>query len=262
MSAVQKLLLLLAVALFVSAAVEPARFEVWFGTTPTSPLPHPVPCKNPTPGRELCPYVEPDYIPNYGTVVPKVIQECGGTSITFSSMTEGKMKASFDLASSGASNVIRCIQQRLPQASVHDLSERPTKPQIITIYSWIFYEGGVTKNLPVQLPDGAKSLIPARSGHYAMIGLRCSGISADRHLEGCEVDAEPKDMGYEAVGKDLVKQALVDPAFPLVPKLAIKFIDIQFRVENSDTQAIIGPCWPPSCILEPPPPPPPPRRSN
>lgn len=129
------------------------------------------------------------------------------------------------------------------------------------VYSTIFNEDpAAAKALPLLLklsPTEARRLIPARNGKYAMVGMACHGISTDRHLEGCRTDAEPQD--YETVGQQLAKSAVVDPAFPLRTGTPVKFISIQFRVENSDAPAIKGPCWPPSCILEPAPPTPPQR---
>ena len=83
-------LLILAAALFGSGANEPelVAYDLRFGATPTSPIGPPVPCAAPTPGHELCPYVEPDYIPNYETVVPQTIVSCGASFVRFEPLTE------------------------------------------------------------------------------------------------------------------------------------------------------------------------------
>lgn len=137
-------------------------------------------------------------------------------------------------------------------------------PSITSVYSMIFYQSpGPWEKLPIRLnltPAEIKDLVPARSGKFAMIGMTCSGISANKHLEGCKINAEPKDAGYEAVGSELAKRVVVDPAFSMDSKSAVKFISLQFRIVNSDAPDVSGPCWPPSCILEPAPPPPPPRK--
>lgn len=136
---------------------------------------------------------------------------------------------------------------------------------ITPVDNTIFYENSRTSDparpwqkLPVHLdiPSGeTKTLIPARSGKFAMIGMTCSAISPNKHLLGCKIEAEPKDMGYEAVGAEIAKRVVVDPTFSVEANSAIKFISLQFRVMNSDSLDVTGPCWPPSCIIEPGPPP-------
>ena len=96
----------------------PARFELWFGATPTSPIGAPVPCAVPEPGHELCHRPEPDYVPNYETAVPKAIQSCGASFVGFREMTEGKTAATFDVDPAQAGEIVRCIKQRLPQGFI------------------------------------------------------------------------------------------------------------------------------------------------
>lgn len=97
-------------------------------------------------------------------------------------------------------------------------------PSITSVYSMIFYQSpGPWEKLPIRLnltPAEIKDLVPARSGKFAMIGMTCSGISANKHLEGCKINAEPKDAGYEAVGSELAKRVVVDPAFSMDSKSA------------------------------------------
>ena len=71
-------LLAVAAALLASGAGKPEtlRYELRFGATPTSPIGPPVPCAIPTAGHALCPYREPDYVPNYEEVVPQAIRSC------------------------------------------------------------------------------------------------------------------------------------------------------------------------------------------
>jgi len=78
-------------ALFLSGAVKPAllTYDLRFGATPTSPMGPPVPCRVPTPGHEMCPYLEPDYVPNYETDVPQTIRSCGASFVRFEALTDG-----------------------------------------------------------------------------------------------------------------------------------------------------------------------------
>ena len=119
-------LFLLATALLVCAATDPAslRFDIRFGATPTSPIGPPVPCANPTPGHELCPYAETDYVPNYETVVPQTIRSCGGSFVRFEAMTEGAERAFFDVHADRARAVAACISEHLPQGHVEEMSTK------------------------------------------------------------------------------------------------------------------------------------------
>lgn len=109
-------------ALFASGAgenkIDTQRYELWFGAAPVSPIAMPVPCPIPTAGHQLCHRIEPDYVPNYETVVPQVIQSCGASFGGFRAMTEGKMGAYFIPDPSRTGEVVRCIKRRLPQGFV------------------------------------------------------------------------------------------------------------------------------------------------
>jgi hypothetical protein len=72
----------------------------------------------------LCPYREPDYVPNYESVVPAAIQSCGASFTGFEAMTEGAEIASFDVDPDRAPAIVDCIKQRLPQAHVETAAER------------------------------------------------------------------------------------------------------------------------------------------
>jgi hypothetical protein len=114
-------LLLLAAAIFISGAGKPESsltYELRFGATPTSPIAPPVPCAAPTPGHTLCPYIEPDYVPNYEKVVPQAIRSCGASFIRFNALTEGAESAFFGVGSNRAAAAIACIQRQLPQVHV------------------------------------------------------------------------------------------------------------------------------------------------
>jgi hypothetical protein len=112
---------LLAVALALSAAAiadGPLFYELRFGATPTSPIGPPVPCAHPRPGRSLCPYLEPDYVPDYESVVPRAIQSCGGSFDRFEALTEGGERAIFSADRKSASAVTDCIRRQVPQGHV------------------------------------------------------------------------------------------------------------------------------------------------
>jgi len=103
---------------------ETLSYELRFGATPTSPIGPPVPCQVPTPGHAMCPYLEPDYVPDFETVVPHAIQSCGGSFIAFEAMTEGAELAIFTVASDRAPVVVSCIKQRVPQGNVEAAGKR------------------------------------------------------------------------------------------------------------------------------------------
>jgi len=96
------------------------RFALRFGATPTSPIGPPIPCKVPKPGHELCPNVEPDYVPKYETVVPETIQSCGAIFIRFEAMTEGAERAFFDVGPTHAAAAVACIKKQLPQGNIDE----------------------------------------------------------------------------------------------------------------------------------------------
>lgn len=116
----RQLFLLAVAATFLSAAAKPEtlQYALRFGATPTSPIGPPVPCAVPTPGHTLCPYIEPDYVPNYGKVVPQAIQQCGASFVRFEPLTEGAERALFEVASGRAAQVVVCIKQHVPQGNI------------------------------------------------------------------------------------------------------------------------------------------------
>ena len=93
-------------------------YALRFGATPTGPIGPPVPCTHPTPDHRLCPYLEPDYVPNYKIVVPQAIQSCGASFIRFEALTEGAERAYFEVDSGRAAEVVACIKRRVPQGNV------------------------------------------------------------------------------------------------------------------------------------------------
>jgi len=66
----------------------------------------------------LCPYVEPDYVPNYENVVPQAVQSCGATFRRFEPLTDGAANAVFEVSADRAAAVLECIKNRVPQGHV------------------------------------------------------------------------------------------------------------------------------------------------
>ena len=99
------------------------RYGLRFGATPTSPIGPPVPCKMPSPGHTLCPYFEPDFVPNYQTVLPQTIRSCGGSFISFEPLTDGAERAYFDVEPDRATVVVGCIKQQVPNGKIEPPSD-------------------------------------------------------------------------------------------------------------------------------------------
>lgn len=117
---VRQLFLLTVAATFLSAAAEPVtlQYALRFGATPTSSIGPPVPCAVPTAGHTLCPYLEPDYVANYETVVPQAIQSCGASFVRFEPLTDGAERAFFQVDSGRSAEAVACIKQHVPQGNV------------------------------------------------------------------------------------------------------------------------------------------------
>jgi hypothetical protein len=71
----------------------------------------------------MCPYQEPDYVPDFERGVPQAIKSCGGSFVAFEAMTEGAELAIFTVASGRAPIVVSCIKQRVPQGNVKAAGE-------------------------------------------------------------------------------------------------------------------------------------------
>jgi hypothetical protein len=80
-----------------------------------------------------------------------------------------------------------------------------------------------------------------------MAELRCAGVTADRHLQGCAIKVEPVRLGYERAARALAGALRVDPSYPLAARPGIRFIYVQIKMWNSDRAVGGGPCWPPAC---------------
>jgi len=115
-------------ALFLSGAVKPAllTYDLRFGATPTSPIGPPVPCRVPTPGHELCPYLEPDYVPNYETDVPQTIRSCGASFVRFEALTDGAERAYFEISSDHALAAVDCIKRHFPHGAIDGANAEKT----------------------------------------------------------------------------------------------------------------------------------------
>lgn len=68
----------------------------------------------------MCPYVEPDYIPKYETVVPETIQSCGATFVRIEAMAEGAERAFFYVKPARATAAVACIKKELPQGNIDE----------------------------------------------------------------------------------------------------------------------------------------------
>ena len=99
------------------------QYALRFGATPTSPIAPPVPCFVSLPGYEFCPALQPDYVPNFQTIVPKAIRSCGASFRRFQPLTEGAVRAFFDVDSSRAADVVDCIKAQVPQGTVDVAAE-------------------------------------------------------------------------------------------------------------------------------------------
>ena len=112
--------LFIAAALFVTGAGKPqtVTYGLRFGATPASPIGPPVPCAHPTAGHELCPYLEPDFVPNYEAVVPQAIRSCGASFVRFEPLTDGAERAFFDVPADRAAAAVDCIKKRVPNANI------------------------------------------------------------------------------------------------------------------------------------------------
>ena len=94
------------------------RYALRFGATPISPIAPPVPCFVSIPGHELCAALQSDYVPNFETFVPKAIQSCGASFVRFEPLTEGAVRAFFDVHSGRPADVVACVNGHVPQGTV------------------------------------------------------------------------------------------------------------------------------------------------
>jgi hypothetical protein len=135
--------------------------------------------------------------------------------------------------------------------------------RVETPYSTAFLTSGQPPWTSLRLMPFAASptlaaLVPSRPGAYGMIGLTCKTLSASGRLGDCEISVEPKGLGYEVVGEQVVRELRVDPAQAAGLGPTLKFVSIQVRASKTDGAPYDGPCWAPRCTPVPLPPPPPP----
>ena len=97
--------------------------------------------------------------------------------------------------------------------------------------------------------------VPVKPGQFGMVELRCGGLTRDGKLSACTINDDPSGAGYHEAGEKLMGSLSVTEAFRKRVANRLKFIDVQLRLSNSDTDLVRGPCWPPRCVAEPGPPP-------
>lgn len=159
-----------------------------------------------------------------------------------------------------SSPVLRMVLVVVGFAMCQSAAAAPSSVSAQIVYHTVFFEGDSPpwEDLPIHISSNLADLaktIPFQSGKFAMVELRCAGLSAERHLLGCKIRAEPTDPGYKRAGQKLIRDLTIDSAYGLSGKPKVKFISIQLRLSNSEVDANHGPCWPPSCSFVPPPPP-------
>ena len=113
-------------------------------------------------------------------------------------------------------------------------------------------------DLPIVKAPGRRVLarIPPAKGEFAMIELRCDGLRPNGMVFDCKVRTEPAGEAYGLAGRAAVADIRVDKTYARSVQGKVRFLMIMIRVSNSSVPAFKGPCWPPSCVLEPGPPPP------
>lgn len=128
------------------------------------------------------------------------------------------------------------------------------------VYSTVFLDDPAKKweNLPISRPISERvlKLIP-EAGFFQMIGLDCKQITVSGRLRDCKTELDPNSEALQAVAYAAVKDLRIDSVYARSVQGKVRFVSIQMRVSKSLVRVTQGPCWPPSCILEPAPPPPP-----
>jgi hypothetical protein len=143
----------------------------------------------------------------------------------------------------------------------------PVGPQATIVYANAFYKGGEPQwdTLPITQSFSSRTLaaLPRTKGTFVMLSLHCAALKPDGRLAKCRVESEPKDQRWLHVAEMMSGDLRSDSGFAKRAGGNIEFVHIQVRASNSETVAISGPCWPPTCNIVPaPPPPPPPPQSD
>lgn len=143
----------------------------------------------------------------------------------------------------------------------------PVGPQATILYATVFYKEGEPQwdDLPITQSFSSRTLaaLPRTKGTFVMIGLHCAALKRDGGLAKCRVESDPKDQRWRDVAEMMSRDLRSEVGFAKRPGRIIEFVHIQIRASNSETAAISGPCWAPTCnIIPAPPPPPPPPHLN
>ncbi|WP_174301182.1 hypothetical protein [Caulobacter sp. S45] len=150
----------------------------------------------------------------------------------------------------------------MPDAYV---SGSPLGPQATITDATAFFESGNPPWIEIEWAQKLSPTLIARvvlfkSGLYGIIDAKCQDFASTGKLTGCVITDDPSDQGYREAGAKLMRNLTASNSFRETHSGKVKFIHIQMRLSNSDKDEMKGPCWPPSCIVEPGPPPPPPVR--
>lgn len=132
-------------------------------------------------------------------------------------------------------------------------------PRAEIVYNTIFLNHSAKKweSLPIGRPisDRVLRLIPEADGAFKMIELDCKQITVSGRLRECKTDVKPNSNALQAVAYAAIKDLRIDSLFARSVQGKVRFVSIQIKVSRSLGPVTHGPCWPPSCILEPAPPP-------
>jgi hypothetical protein len=154
-------------------------------------------------------------------------------------------------------------QSATPQGSI---SGGPVGPHADVVFATAFLTDANAPWLDIEWRekpghDLIAQTVPVRPGRFGMVELRCEGFTLEGKLLGCKVRDDPQEMGYHGAGEKLATSLSATEAFRKKVEGHVRFVSVQLRLSNSDTNLLSGPCWPPTCIVEPGPPPPPTRPS-
>ncbi|MBB3695000.1 hypothetical protein [Sphingomonas sp. BK580] len=146
-------------------------------------------------------------------------------------------------------------------------ADGPVGPQAEIVYHTAFYKGDDPsfEDLPIirSISHSTMAALPRTTGTYVMISVHCTALRPSGQLSGCKTEVEPNNTDWRRVAGMMARDIRAEPGFAKRVAGNISFIDIYVRASNSDTVALSGPCWPPTCNIVPaPPPPPPPPRPN
>ena len=141
------------------------------------------------------------------------------------------------------------------------IQPQTAQPSVTVLESSVFYADPyrtTSVDVAAKLAPKWQRRIPFRSAQFAMVELRCSGVTPSGVLSGCKVtNVEPKGLGYEPVAVALPTALKTTKADARRVGFSVEFILVQVKLSNSDVRPWKGPCWPPTCNIIPAPPQPP-----